>query len=158
MTLQVKDVMITNIITIDADAAAKEAAELLDKHDIGCVIVTSYGNPIGIVTESDMLKRVLLKEIDLTKTKVGSIMSAPLTTSHPQAELSDAIRLMTERGIKKLPVMEDGKLIGLVSLPDITRSLAYFAHIISSLCTKCQLGKPQQESAPEQQDSEAVLH
>src|SRR4030067_339343 len=97
MTLKVKYVMVTNIITIDADATAKKAAELMDKHDIGCLIVISYGNPIGIVTESDMLKRVLLKERDLAKTEVGSIMSAPLVTSHPQADIRDAIRLMNER-------------------------------------------------------------
>ena len=153
MTLKVKYVMVTNIITIDVDATAKKAAELMDKHDIGCLIVISYGTPIGIVTESDMLKRVLLKERDLAKTEVGSIMSAPLVTSHPQADIRDAIRLMNERRIKKLPIMEDGKLIGLVSMTDITRSLAYVEHIVSSLCARCQLGKPQQVNACEQQGS-----
>jgi CBS domain-containing protein len=141
--------MITNIITIDADATVKKAAELMDKHDIDWLIVISYGNPIGIVTMSDMLKRVLIQGRDITKTKVGSIMSAPLVTSNPQVELPDAIQLMTERRIKKLPIMEDEKLVGLVSLPDIARSLAYFAHIISSLCAKCQLGKPQQVNVSE---------
>jgi len=142
MSLQVKDVMVKSIITIEAEDTAKNAAELMDKHNIGCVIVINYGNPIGIVTERDMLKKVVLERKDPGKTKIGTIMSAPLVTSHPQADIRDAVRLMNERRIKKLPVIEDGNLIGLVSLTDVMRSLAYFEHVISSLCARCQQGKP----------------
>jgi len=149
MSLQVRDVMVTNLITIEADAPVKKAAELMDKHDIGCLIVVSYGNPIGIVTKSDMLRRVLLQKRDLAQTKVGHIMSAPLISSSPQADIRDAIRLMNERRIKKLPVVEDGQLIGLVSLTDVMRSLAYFEHVISSLCARCQLGKQNQVNVAE---------
>jgi len=63
-------------------------------------------------------------------------------TSHPQADIRDAVRLMNERRIKKLPVIDDGNLVGLVSLTDVMRSLAYFEHVISSLCARCQ-GKQQ---------------
>jgi len=143
--------MVTNIITIEAGATVKKAAELMEKHDIGCLIVLSYGNPIGIVTERDMLKRVLLQQRDLAKTKVGNIMSAPLINAHPQTDIRDAIRLMNERRIKKLPVIEDGNLIGLVSLTDVMRSLAYFEHVISSLCARCQLGKQPQVNVGEQE-------
>jgi CBS domain-containing protein len=146
MSLQVKDVMVTNIITIEAEATVKNAAELMEKHEIGCLIVINYGNPIGIVTERDMLKKVLLQRRDSGKTKVGNVMSAPLITSNPQTDIRDAVRLMNERRIKKLPVLEDGKLIGLVSLTDVMRSLAYFEHVISSLCTRCQQGKQQNKN------------
>lgn len=145
MSLQVKDVMVTNLITIDAEATVKKAAELMDKHDIGCLIVVSYGNPIGIVTQSDMLKRILLQKRDLTKTRIGNIMSAPLIASTPQTDIRDAVRLMNERRIKKLPVIDEGELVGLVSLTDVMRSLAYFEHVISSLCARCQMGKQQQQ-------------
>jgi CBS domain-containing protein len=144
MSLKVKDLMVTNLITIDAEATVKKAAEIMDKHDIGCLIVVSFGNPVGIVTERDMLRRVLLQKRDLTKTKVGNIMSAPLMTSTPQTDIRDAVRLMNERRIKKLPIIEEGELIGLVSLTDVMRSLAYFEHVISSLCARCQMGKQQQ--------------
>jgi len=143
MSLQVKDVMVTNLITIEAEATVKKAAEIMDKHDIGCLIVVSYENPIGIITERDMLKRVLLQKRDLAKTKVGNIMSAPLIAANPQTDIRDAVRLMNERRIKKLPVVEEGQLIGLVSLTDVMRSLAYFEHVISSLCARCQMGKQQ---------------
>ena len=150
MSLKVKDVMVTNLITIDAEATVKKAAELMDKHDIGCLIVVSYGNPVGIVTERDMLRRVLLQKRDPTKTRVGNIMSAPLMTSTPQTDVRDAVRLMNERRIKKLPVIEEGELVGLVSLTDVMRSLAYFEHVISSLCARCQMGKQQQLDLAEQ--------
>jgi len=143
MSLKVKDVMVTNLITIEAAATVKKAAELMDKHDIGCLVVVSYGNPVGIVTERDMLRRVLLQKRDLGKTRVGNIMSAPLIASNPQTDIRDAIRLMNERRIKKLPIIEEGQLIGLVSLTDVIRSLAYFEHVISSLCARCQMGKQQ---------------
>jgi len=142
--------MVTNLITIDAGDTVKKAAELMDKNDIGCLIVVSYGNPIGIVTERDMLRRVLLQKRDLGKTKVGYIMSAPLITSSPETDIRDAVRLMNERRTKKLPVIEEGQLIGLISLTDIIRSLAYFEHVISSLCARCQLGKQQQVNVIEQ--------
>jgi len=150
MSLKVKDVMVTNLITIDAEATVKKAAELMDKHNIGCLIVVSYGNPIGIVTERDMLRRVLLQKRDIAKTRIGNIMSAPLMSSTPQTDVRDAVRLMNERRIKKLPVIEEGELVGLVSLTDVMRSLAYFEHIISSLCARCQMGKQQQVDLAEQ--------
>ena len=151
MSLQVKDVMVTNLITIDASASVKQAAELMDKHDIGCLIIINYGNPVGIITERDLMRRVLLKKRDLDKTEVGNIMSAPLITAQPQTDIRDAVRLMNERRIKKLPVMDNGQLVGLVSLTDIMRSLAYFEHVVSSLCSRCQLGKQPMNAASQQQ-------
>ena len=139
--------MVKNLITVEAEDTVKKAAELMDKHDIGCLVVINYGNPVGIVTERDMLKKVVVERKDPGRTKVGNIMSAPLVTSHPQAEIRDAVRLMNERRIKKLPVMEDGNLIGLVSLTDVMRSLAYFEHVVSSLCARCQHGKQQKTNA-----------
>ena len=150
MSLQVKDVMVTNLITIDASASVKQAAELMDKHEIGCLIIINYGNPVGIVTERDLMRRVLLKKRDLDKTEIGNIMSAPLITAQPQTDIRDAVRLMNERRIKKLPVMDAGQLVGLVSLTDIMRSLAYFEHVVSSLCSRCQLGKQPLNTAQQQ--------
>jgi CBS domain-containing protein len=149
MSLKVKDVMVTNIITIEAWATAKKAAELMNQHDIGCLIVANSGKPVGIVTERDMLKRVLLRFRDPRKTRVSYIMSKPLITSTLETDIREAVRLMNERRIKKLPVVEDGCLLGLVSITDVVRSLAYFEHVVSSLCARCQWGK-QQATVPQQ--------
>jgi len=143
MSLKVKDVMVTNIVKVEAWATAKKAAELMNQHDIGCLIIVNNDKPVGIVTERDMLKRVLLQLRDPRRMKVSYIMSKPLITCSPETEIRDAVRLMNERRIKKLPVVEDGHLIGLVSITDIVRSLAYFEHVVSSLCARCQYGKQQ---------------
>jgi len=148
MSLQVKDVMVTNIVTIEAWATAKKAAELMNRHDIGCLIVMSNSKPIGIVTERDMLKRVLLQLRDPRKMRVSYVMSKPLITSSSQTEIRDAVRLMNERRIKKLPVVEDGRLLGLVSLTDVVRTLGYFEHVVSSLCERCKL-RTQEETPPQ---------
>jgi len=150
MSLRVEDVMVKELITIDVSASALEAAEIMNMYDIGCLIVMEEGRPVGIVTERDMLKRVLLQQKDPSKTGVMDFMSRPLLVSTPKAEIRDAVRIMNERRIKRLPVVEGGNLLGLVSLTDIVRSLAYFEHAISSLCARCQYGKQETSTEPEQ--------
>lgn len=146
MSLKVEDVMVANLITIEAGATARKAAELMNRHDIGCLIVVNNGNPIGIVTERDMLKRVMLQLRDPKRTRVSYIMSKPLITTAPETDLRDAVGLMNERRIKKLPVVKEGQLIGLISITDIVRSLAYFEHVVGSLCARCLYGKQQAET------------
>jgi CBS domain-containing protein len=133
MSLLVKEVMTKDVMTIESSAPTKEAAELMDKHDIGCLIVMNKGKPVGIVTERDMLKRVLLQFRDPRITRVGDVMSTPLIASSPETELREAMKLMNKRRIKKLPVVEDGLVIGLVTFTDVVRSIGYFEHVISSL-------------------------
>ena len=143
MSLKVRDVMVKNVITVGAETTVKEAAKLMNKHEIGCLVVMKREKPVGIVTERDMLKRVLLKSKDPKKTKVSKIMSKPLVVGEPQTDIRDAVRLMVEGGIKRLPVVEDGHVLGLVTFTDIVRSSAYFEHVISSFCSRCPWKKSQ---------------
>ena len=146
MSLKVKDVMVKNVVTVEAEATVREAAKLMNKHDIGCLVVMKSRKPVGTVTERDMLKRVLLKSKDPRKTKVSKITSKPLVVGGPQNDIRDAVRLMVEGKIKKFPVVEDGHVLGLVTLTDIVRSSAYFEHIIASFCSRCPLKKAQEGS------------
>jgi len=138
MPLSVKEVMTKNVITMESSEPVKKAAELMDKHDIGCLVVMNEGKPIGIVTERDMLKRVLLQFRDPRITRVSDIMSTPLIASTPETELSEAVRLMNERRIKKLGVVENDVLIGLLSITDVVRSVGFLEHTITSLCSRCR--------------------
>jgi CBS domain-containing protein len=122
VSLKVEDVMVGQVISVSEMATVKEAAELMNLHEIGCLIVVNNGNPIGIVTETDMVKRVILGAIDPEKTKVWTIMSGPLIVVDPQMNLDEASKIMRERKIKKLPVIEKGHLVGLVTMTDIVRS------------------------------------
>jgi len=114
--------MVEDVITVEEKATIKKAVELMNKHEIGCLIVVKRGKPAGIVTERDMLKRILLESKDPEKIKVNEIMSEPLVVGKPQMDIEDAVRLMFKRNIKKLPVADEGNLVGLVTLTDLVRS------------------------------------
>jgi CBS domain-containing protein len=121
ISLKVEDVMIREIITIDENATVKEAAELMNENDISCLIAARKGKAIGIITERDLLKRVIVEAKNPRKTKVAEVMSTPLELISPDTTLEDAIRVMFDKKIKKLPVAEKNQIIGLVSLTDIAR-------------------------------------
>jgi CBS domain-containing protein len=122
MSLKLEDVMVEDVITVEEKATIKKAVELMNKHEIGCLIVVKRGKPAGIVTERDMLKRILLESKNPQKIKVNEIMSEPLVVGKPQMDIEDAVRLMFKRNIKKLPVADEGHLVGLVTLTDLVRS------------------------------------
>jgi CBS domain-containing protein len=121
ISLKVEDVMIREIITIDENATVKEAAELMNENDISCLIAARKGKAIGIITERDLLKRVIVEAKNPRKTKVAEVMSTPLELISPDMTLEDAVRVMFDKKIKKLPVAEKNQIIGLVSLTDIAR-------------------------------------
>ncbi len=122
MSPKLADVMVEDVITVENKATIKKAAELMNEHEIGCLIVVKKGKPAGIVTERDMLKRILLESRDPTKIKVNEIMSKPLIVGKPEMEIEDAVKLMFKRNIKKLPVANKNNLVGLVTLTDLVRS------------------------------------
>ncbi len=121
MSVEIKDIMVDKVITVEAAATVRDAAKLMNKHDIGCLVVVEEGRPIGIVTERDMLKRVLAESKELKKTNVQEIMSKPLTVGKPDMEIESAAKIMFTKKIKKLPIVEKGKLLGLVTLTDLLR-------------------------------------
>jgi CBS domain-containing protein len=121
VSLKVEDVMTMDVITMDEKSLVKEAAETMSQNEISCVIAARKGKAIGILTESDLLKRVIVEGKNAKKTKIGEIMSSPLEIVAPGTSLEEALRLMFQKKIKKLPVVEKNRLLGLVSLTDIAR-------------------------------------
>ncbi len=121
VTLRVEDVMVKEVIKINEDVTTDEAARLMNKNEIGCLIVVKKGKVSGILTERDLLKRVVAEAKDASKLRVRDVMTSPLVVAEPKMDLGEAVRLMFQMKIKKLPVVEDKRLIGLVSLTDIAR-------------------------------------
>jgi CBS domain-containing protein len=121
VTLKVEDVMTSEVITIDEHATVKEAAENMDKNEISCLIALRKGRAIGIITERDLLKRIIVEAKNPEKTKVVEVMSSPLEVVAVGTDLEKAMRLMFRKKIKKLPVVDKDSLLGLVSLTDIAR-------------------------------------
>jgi CBS domain-containing protein len=122
MSLKLEEIMFKSVINVEAMTTVKTAVELMNKHEIGCLIVVEKGKAVGIVTERDILKRVISKPENPEKTKVSKIMSKPLLVGKPQMEISKAVKIMFKQKIKKLPVVEHERLVGLVTLSDLLRS------------------------------------
>jgi CBS domain-containing protein len=122
VTLKIVDVMVREVITVDEKASVKEAADTMNQFEIGSVITTRKGKPIGIITERDLLKRIVSEGRNAKKTRVKEIMSSPLVAISIDTDLEEAARLMFKIKIKKLPVTERNRLVGLVSLTDIART------------------------------------
>ncbi len=119
----VREIMTPTIISVDAEATVKEAAEVMIQKGIGSVVVVEQGKPVGIVTERDLLKRVVAKALDPSKTKVKEVMSSPLITIKPDTYIIDASKLMNEKGIRRLIVMEGDKAVGIITEKDLLRAL-----------------------------------
>ncbi len=118
--LLVKDVMSSPAVTVLESATANKVASLMDKNDYGCIIVTTKdGKPIGIITEKDLVVRVLAKNKKPDTVKANKVMTAPVMTVEPDVTISEAARRMSRLDIRRLAVMYKEKLVGIVSNKDI---------------------------------------
>jgi CBS domain-containing protein len=127
----VKDVMSSPVVTLDENEASNKAAAVMDKNDLGCVIVTnSTGNSIGIITERDLVIRVLAKNLKPDKAKAKEIMTTPLVTIEPDATITEAARRMNRLDIRRLGVIYKGNLVGIISSKDILGVMPELIEII----------------------------
>jgi len=145
----VKDVMTSPVITIGEDGTIHEASQLMEKNDIGCIIVTSKeGKPVGIITERDMITRVLSKNILPDKVKAKKVMTSPLLTIDPDETLTEAARKMSRLNVRRLGVIYKGSLEGLVSSKDILAVTPELLEIIQERA-KIDTEPAQEEEGPE---------
>jgi len=137
MSLKIENVMVTDVVTVEAEATVREAVELMNKNEIGClVVVDKEEKPVGIITERDLLKRVLAKRKDPSGAKVKDIMSKPLVTGTPHMDIEAAVRFMFKHKIKKLPVVENDRLVGLVTLTDLVRFQPQIIRMLKELSSQ----------------------
>ena len=136
VSLKVEDVLVKEVITIDENSTVKEAAEVMNKFEIGCLIAVRKEKAMGIITERDLLKRVVAEAKDATKTRVKDVMSSPLVVVEPSMDLEEAVRLMFQMKIKKLPVVDGKRLVGLVTLTDIARFQPQMIKILKQLAMR----------------------
>lgn len=127
----VKDVMSSPVVTIDEDASVNQVAGLMDKDDLGCIIVTDKeGKPLGILTERDLVLRVLAKNVRPDSVKAKEVMTSPLITIEPDATINDAARRMSRLNIRRLGVVYKMQLVGLLSAKDILAVVPELIEII----------------------------
>jgi CBS domain-containing protein len=127
----VKDVMSSPVVTTGEEAPSNKIANLMDENDLGCVIITNKaGKPIGIITERDLVIRVLTKNLKPDTVIAKEIMTSPLVTIEPEATISDAARRMSRLDIRRLGVLYKGNLVGLISSKDILGVMPELIEII----------------------------
>lgn len=118
----VKNIMTKSIVKVDYDKTVQEAAKRMAKHRVGSIIIIKGDNPIGIITETDLNKRVVALAKNPKKLKVKDIMSSPLVFVEPNNDISEIIEKMEKHKIRRVPVVKKGKIVGIVSHTDIARA------------------------------------
>jgi CBS domain-containing protein len=116
---KVREIMSRPIITEDEDALVTGIVKNMAELGVGSVVITSKGKPTGIITERDIALKVLLKNKRASEVKAKEIMASPLITIEPDTSVDEASALASEKHIKRLPVVENGVLIGIVSVRNI---------------------------------------
>lgn len=127
----VKDVMSSPVVTTSEEVPCNTIAKLMNDNKLGCVIVSNKdGKPLGMITERDLVVRVLAKNLKPAAVKARDIMTSPLATIDPEATISDAARRMSRLDIRRLGVIYKGDLVGLISSKDIIGVMPEFIEII----------------------------
>lgn len=133
VSIEVKEIMVGNVVTVSPAVSVKEAVDTMNRYGIGCLVVMEKENPVGIMTERDLLRRVLAECRDPRNISVQEIMSNPLILGKPNMQIQEVIELMFERRIKKLPIAENGKLMGLVTLTDLVSFQPQLIRVVKQL-------------------------
>ena len=113
----------SGVHTVDTEDPVRTAIQLMADHFVGALPVLSGGRLVGIVSERDYARKVVLMGRNSTETTVATIMSAPVIQVGPQNSVNDCMMLMTDKRIRHLPVVEDGELIGVISIGDCVKAV-----------------------------------
>ncbi len=121
MELKVGDAMTRGVIYIKPKDSIQRVAEIMKKNDIDSVIVIDNGVGVGIVTDRDIIAKVVAHDRDPKTTRISEIMTSPLITITPDTDIDDAARKMRDKDIRRLIVTQDGNIIGMLSEFDLVR-------------------------------------
>jgi len=119
----VRDIMTKDIVTIDEGETALEAARIMSQKGISSLIVVKDEVPKGIITERDFIKKICAKQLEISQVKITSIMSRIRTVADPDTPIEVAVQRMANRGIRRLPIMQEGKVVGIITVTDLARYL-----------------------------------
>ncbi|MEM2036157.1 MAG: CBS domain-containing protein [Candidatus Caldarchaeum sp.] len=136
VTLRVRDVMDKKVVEVDENATIAETIKVMMNNDVWSVVVTRNKLPVGVVTERDIIRRCIAKGCALTM-RVGDIMSSPIETISPDATIGEAMSKLVEKNIRRLFVVENGKIIGRVTQTELFENTLNVMMALSAL--KAQL-------------------
>ena len=143
MDLRIDEVMIRKAVTIEAGESILDATESMQKNSSSCLIVTKKGKIKGILTTRDVVSRVVAKGLEPAKLTVGDVMSSPVIMLRPETSLSEALKIMIQRKIKKVPLItgDEGaaELVGIISFSDVVE---YHTDVFNELWQELLLTVP----------------
>lgn len=116
--------MVTKITSLAIERNVREAAELMTRADVGSILVYAEGNPVGIVTERDIVRKIVAEGVDASKVLVTDVMTTPLITIPSTSSIEEASEHMTTYRIRYLPVVDEGEVVGMVAAREIAFALA----------------------------------
>ena len=122
-TVRVKVIMSKNIVSLEKGLSIRSAIKTMVRKDVGSVVITAHGKPIGIVTERDILKSLAYRKAIRPDTLVEVIMSKPLITINSNTSIGDAAEMMTKHKVRRLLVKENGRYVGIVTQRDLQRAM-----------------------------------
>jgi CBS domain-containing protein len=123
MIESVRDIMIKELLTISENESAFKAAQVMTEKGVSSLIVLADDQPIGIVTERDFIKKICLKELKLSSVRVGDMMSRIRTSASPDTPIDVAVQRMVNNRIRRLPIFDSGKVVGIITVTDLAKYL-----------------------------------
>jgi Predicted signal-transduction protein containing cAMP-binding and CBS domains len=131
--LAVRDVMTRTVVTATPDMSAAEAGKKMVENRVGNILIVEKGGPVGIVTESDMVAKVISKNVKPGSIKLEQLMSQPLITTKSSDDINDAVLMMAQKKIRRLPVIDDGALVGIITDADVIQASSEINQILDNL-------------------------
>ncbi|MEG6520367.1 CBS domain-containing protein [Desulfotomaculum sp. 1211_IL3151] len=125
MAQKLKDMMTQNIATVSPQQSIQEASQLMSQHNVGSIPVVENGRCVGIVTDRDIALRAVSQGQSPSSTTVQSVMTAEVVTGSPEMDVHEAANLMAQRQIRRLPVVDNGSVTGIVALGDLATQNIY---------------------------------
>ncbi len=151
----VKDIMTASVVKAEPTTSALEIANLMTKMDIGSVIISDGDHAIGIITEEDIVRRLVAQQKDPKKTTAREIMSSPLIHITPDTPLTDAMRVMARSGIRRVAVLKNDSLAGIITSRDI---LKWSPELIDVLYESLQMKGGRSPRQPDDEEDEMVAY
>lgn len=136
LTVKVKDVMDKKVFSLDANATVEDAVRMMVQNNVWSLVVERRSLPEGVVTERDILRRCLGKGLVPSRTPVGDIASSPLITVNPDANIREAMNQMAARDVRRLFVVDKGKIVGRITQTELFQSTLSVMEILSSLSSQ----------------------
>jgi len=120
----VKEIMSRDPVKIESDKTARDAAKLMTDKGVGCLIVVGLGRNLGIITERDLVSLVLTEKMDPEKVRVMDVMTSPVFTITSKESMEKAAERMIDYKVRRLPVVDNGVLVGIITTTDFAKVLA----------------------------------